>query len=448
MAEFKYDILFASTATGTGASDASAGIRNVEAAATRATVTQSQMSMAGNAASASSDKLGRLATQAGYQISDFAVQVQSGQSAVTAFSQQFPQLIGAFQQSGISAKELGANILQTSVGVGTAMGIIATAVGIGAQLVIKEYQAMTKAQNAAKESANQLAKQNEYLATARAKVLDMAREEAINRFYKEQETALNNQAAAMERISKVRGAESQTDTMAAESALAAAQAGGGNVTAARANLIETEFSGEMARLAEEFQNFEFAVTRAEEKVSETTTKMADAQRIYGQYADESKKATAEWEKATNELDQAGKDLESQRQIMGERAAQLAIQTADKIAAAQAEADAQAAKAATDALAKMSTGNAQMQNYMAEIAKAAESGGKITTDELPKVQDAFARLVGGMQSGLVAVDGNVTEMIGLVRTLTASQSAANSEISQLRRDVNRMMSRSTTPTSSP
>lgn len=38
--------------------------------------------------------------QAGYQIQDFIVQVQGGQSALVAFSQQGSQLAGAFGRGG------------------------------------------------------------------------------------------------------------------------------------------------------------------------------------------------------------------------------------------------------------------------------------------------------------------------------------------------------------
>lgn len=43
---------------------------------------------------------GMAATQAGYQVQDFAIQVAGGQSAMTAFAQQAPQLLGAFGFAG------------------------------------------------------------------------------------------------------------------------------------------------------------------------------------------------------------------------------------------------------------------------------------------------------------------------------------------------------------
>ena len=58
-------------------------------------------------------------TQAGFQIQDFAIQVAAGQSAVTAFAQQFPQLAGAFGSFGRLA--VVGSVLGTVVAVGVAL---------------------------------------------------------------------------------------------------------------------------------------------------------------------------------------------------------------------------------------------------------------------------------------------------------------------------------------
>ncbi|MFH5927156.1 hypothetical protein, partial [Roseomonas sp. SXEYE001] len=46
------------------------------------------------------DRLGSQVQNASFQIGDFAVQVASGQSAVTALAQQLPQLLGGFGMVG------------------------------------------------------------------------------------------------------------------------------------------------------------------------------------------------------------------------------------------------------------------------------------------------------------------------------------------------------------
>lgn len=61
---------------------------------------------AGKKAAATKSKLGSQVQQAGYQIGDFAVQVQGGTSALTAFSQQGAQLLGMLGPKGAVAGAL------------------------------------------------------------------------------------------------------------------------------------------------------------------------------------------------------------------------------------------------------------------------------------------------------------------------------------------------------
>lgn len=51
-------------------------------------------------AGAKSGKFSQVMGQAGFQVQDFIVQVQGGTSAITAFTQQAPQLAGAFGPGG------------------------------------------------------------------------------------------------------------------------------------------------------------------------------------------------------------------------------------------------------------------------------------------------------------------------------------------------------------
>lgn len=62
-----------------------------------------RLSTSGQAAGKSASRVGQLAGQAGFQVQDFAVQVGGGTSALTAFSQQAPQLLGAFGPAGAIA---------------------------------------------------------------------------------------------------------------------------------------------------------------------------------------------------------------------------------------------------------------------------------------------------------------------------------------------------------
>jgi hypothetical protein len=112
------------TSTGNSADKASKELDEFSTSSRRATT---EVRETGNAANSASDKLdkfttssnaattatagvgkgasqaGRLVGQAGFQIQDFAVQVGGGTSALTAFAQQAPQLLGAFGPAGAIA---------------------------------------------------------------------------------------------------------------------------------------------------------------------------------------------------------------------------------------------------------------------------------------------------------------------------------------------------------
>ncbi len=60
----------------------------------------SRIGAAGAGAASSSKQMTQAVTNASFQIQDFTVQVASGQNALMAFTQQFPQLVGAFGFSG------------------------------------------------------------------------------------------------------------------------------------------------------------------------------------------------------------------------------------------------------------------------------------------------------------------------------------------------------------
>jgi hypothetical protein len=71
--------------------------------ATQAATAMDRLATSSNAATTATtnvakgaSKASQLVGQAGYQVQDFAVQVGGGTSALTAFSQQAPQLLGAF----------------------------------------------------------------------------------------------------------------------------------------------------------------------------------------------------------------------------------------------------------------------------------------------------------------------------------------------------------------
>jgi hypothetical protein len=92
MAIRKAQIQITTTADTSGVNQAAAALDKVNTSATKAT--------------GGARNLGAMAGQAGFQIQDFAVQVGGGTSALTAFSQQAPQLLGVFGPTGAIAGAL------------------------------------------------------------------------------------------------------------------------------------------------------------------------------------------------------------------------------------------------------------------------------------------------------------------------------------------------------
>jgi hypothetical protein len=135
MATRKAQIQIQTTADTTGAKQAAAAMQGVAAAS--------------GTAEAGSKKVGQAAAQAGFQIQDFAVQVGAGTSALTAFSQQAPQLLGIFGPGGALAGAL--------VAVGAVAAKIFLDIGKGAE--------------DAKEQANEMADVLDNVAKAQKQIM-------------------------------------------------------------------------------------------------------------------------------------------------------------------------------------------------------------------------------------------------------------------------------------
>ncbi|HHD2852644.1 tail protein (tape measure) [Enterobacter kobei] len=113
--------------------------------------------------------------QAGYQVQDFIVQVQGGQSALVAFSQQGSQLAGAFGPGGAV---LGAVIALSSVIAGTL--ITSLSGGKNAMDALKDAaEAMDKVINVSINGVAALSDKYAYLAKANAEVATLMRNQAL-----------------------------------------------------------------------------------------------------------------------------------------------------------------------------------------------------------------------------------------------------------------------------
>ena len=111
-------------------------------ATNRASVSQKKSTIAQMAATKASNRLGVVTQQAGYQVSDFVVQVQSGTNPLVAFSQQASQLVGVLplvaDGLGMTAK----SAIALSAGLGIAIPLISSA----AMVIINMMNASEEAQ--------------------------------------------------------------------------------------------------------------------------------------------------------------------------------------------------------------------------------------------------------------------------------------------------------------
>jgi hypothetical protein len=385
--------------------------------------------------------MGRLATQAGFQITDFAVQVQGGQSAITAFSQQFPQLIGAVQTSGIELKTLGAGILSMSVGIGTAISLGAVAAGIGIQMVTAEYQKMTAAQDAAKKSAEANKKTLEGLADARQRVLNQQREEAIARLYRQQADDLERQENAMKRMAEIRAAEGALAGATAGAAVTAARQTGGDVAGAQLGQIGVETSNQLQSLVDALAMIDQRVEIAENDAIAAKMKLANIGDIY---SDAYKAADETLRKAEIALGEAQADQATERQKFEIEKQRIAVTTGEALGNLSSETQAEITKQAQE-----------IQQEVAAMAPAAFSGARVGLDqitkllengvidpnEMAKLQEAMTRIRSSQEGRdkeivtlLNSTDANMRAFIATMNAMNERQKAISEQVAELNRRV--------------
>lgn len=270
MAAKNVDIKINTTASGTGAKQTAADMDKLAASSTKAAA-------ATNAASASTSKIGSLAGQAGFQIQDFAIQVSGGTSALTAFSQQAPQLLGTFGPTGAIAGAL------------VAVGAIATKVF----LTMAENAAMT---GEAMEDMSEKLKE----------AFDDQAKKSIEDF----NTQLQNQASIAQSLREVEVdlLEARLDRQEADSSIIASQSAlevaavkylqtTGQIVNAEKQLAAIRKSEAEAQKAAQIQDIENQVTVARERYKQFSEQY---QEVQGQ-TDQAQKRLAELEKRQQEL---------------------------------------------------------------------------------------------------------------------------------------------------
>lgn len=264
MASKKVNIQIDTRANTSGAKQAEQAIDAVSSASRQAETASAAAAAASTKQAAGTSRVGQVASQAGFQVQDFAVQVAGGTSALTAMAQQAPQFLGVFGPGGAIAGAL------------IAVGAVATKVFMS----MRDESADTAAQAETLADAIEQIGDNAAKAVSRdidfgLKQIDAATEQAqelIGAF--DDITDASNAAtlASLSNAEKIRQAEieirklrgEQVDEIANITAATEAEA------AARAELGRQEIEAQRKRLADAQQAEEIAQQAFLAKQSEKT----------------------------------------------------------------------------------------------------------------------------------------------------------------------------------
>jgi hypothetical protein len=158
----------------------SQGIQQVDNAMNRATASTKAFEQTQMAATKASNRMGVVTQQAGYQVSDFIVQVQSGTNVFVAFGQQASQLVGVLP---LVARQLGITTT-AAIGLSASLGIIIPLVTAFGAYWMRSNEALdktAKSADAAKSTIESLDKALEkFVLTQRAAAAGMTVEQLLS----------------------------------------------------------------------------------------------------------------------------------------------------------------------------------------------------------------------------------------------------------------------------
>ena len=158
----------------------SQGIQQVDNAMNRATASTKAFEQTQMAATKASNRMGVVTQQAGYQVSDFVVQIQSGTNVFVAFGQQASQLVGVLP---LVATQLGITTT-AAIGLSASLGIIIPLVTAFGAYWMRSNEALdktAKSADIAKSTIESLDKALEkFVLTQRAAAAGMTVEELLS----------------------------------------------------------------------------------------------------------------------------------------------------------------------------------------------------------------------------------------------------------------------------
>lgn len=264
---------------------------------------------------------GQIIGQAGYQVQDFAVQVASGQSALTAFVQQGSQLAGVFGPTGII------------VGAGIAIAGVAAQILLGRDATKAWNDALKEQQDSLRRVADEAERWREGMGREATQVrqlteyynsLSEARRSVEIRDVLRQQGTLNDREAVLRRDIEgnvgalATGARDQL-TQARDYARASYPSGSAEQRAALDALDTSDAARRLTELVDTFDRFRASGTLTVEGVAQ----LSSALRVLGQENDNvgamARRAADAMERqlpAVRELEGAQRDLTARSQALG------------------------------------------------------------------------------------------------------------------------------------
>jgi len=474
MAERTVGIEIKTTADTSGAKQAQASIKELtqeeiraaEAAGlaqkkfTDAALAKAQAGKAARAAGIDTSKLGILANQASFQIGDFATQVQMGTSAVRAFSQQAPQLIGSFSTLGL-----------VSGPAGLALAGFAVAIPFVGMLFESLSGTTDKLSGAMKELSNTIEKDT-------SKALKSAFDKA--------EAAATAAAAAVQKWEELKAAQDEARASEIDNAQSAIgiqetinAALGIEVDLTRAKLeLERQSRAEKAAQAQAVQAGKMtaavdatgakseALNRVDAEIARLTTDANITARSISRMTEMiAQEAAAGNDMTAEALEKSRAEIIGKADATAKRVAELQAEAAklnqeitvatntanDQIAGAQQRIEsiatglefenlnAAASEVAASIKGNAATLQATLQNIKPVTAaqetayrelQAIASDGVIAANETAAMGANLSKLIGGVQSGVAQYNGNITELIRVVSEIVTTSKANQDEIRRI------------------
>lgn len=393
--------------------------------ATKATQAVTAVSTAAAGTANSMRGMNMFATQAGYQFTDFAVQVQGGTSAITAFSQQFPQLIGAAQQSGIEFGKMSGGIMSMAVGMSGAITAGAVTAGIAVKVLADAWGNVNTAIKMADDSIKRILNIEKEREEFKAKMARNRYDEWFEQALKAQNALLKSQIDSLRQRDRLLASKETADAASAK-----ADAGGATGADGVASSVEAKIAAVDRSVATEREIWAtlHQASLDAAKAAEDADRLATAAEISWEVAnkviDAAEPAAQAAADQAVKLDEIQRTAEDQKQIIlagaREEFSALGQQTSEEI-----------------------TGQAQaLQTRIAALAPAAFSQAKTGLDELGKIladgevkgaaemallRDAMNRIRGSQESRDGQVMSTLSSLETLNATLTQKLSAMNDRV---------------------